>query len=92
MLVLKRSLLNRKYSLVIVLKALASGISVYSLHVFNPITKDYTRYFMVDKEDIPSIQCKMSLRGHKSVGKVDDLSLIFNDFYVPVLTPHLSNT
>jgi hypothetical protein len=35
---------------------------------------------MTDAGDIPSIQCKMSLR------KVDGLNLIFIDFYVPALT------
>jgi hypothetical protein len=42
---------------------------------------------MTDKGDIPSIQCKMSLKGPKSMRKVDGLSLIFIDFYVPALTP-----
>jgi hypothetical protein len=40
---------------------------------------------MIDKGDIPSIQCKMSLGGPKSMRKVDGLSLIFIDFYVPAL-------
>jgi hypothetical protein len=47
---------------------------------------------MIDKRDIPSIQCKMSLRGPKSVRKVDGLSLIFIDFYVPALIPRLSRS
>jgi hypothetical protein len=34
----------------------------------------------------------MSHRGPKSMRKVDDLSLIFIDFYVPALTPHLNST
>jgi hypothetical protein len=41
---------------------------------------------MIDEGDIPSIHCKMSLRGPKSMRKVDDLSLIFIDYYVPALT------
>jgi hypothetical protein len=47
---------------------------------------------MIDKGDIPSIQCKMSLRGLKSMRKVDGLSLISIDFYVPALTPCLNST
>jgi hypothetical protein len=38
---------------------------------------------MIDEGDIPSIQCKMSLRGPKSMKKVDWLSLISTDYYVP---------
>jgi hypothetical protein len=45
---------------------------------------------MIHKGDIPSVQCKISLRGPKSVRKLDGLSL--NNFYVPVLTQHLSST
>jgi hypothetical protein len=44
MLVLKRSLLNRGYILINVLKALASIISVRSLHVIL-LTKIKPRYF-----------------------------------------------
>jgi hypothetical protein len=40
---------------------------------------------MIDEGDIPSVQCKMSLRRHKSVRKADCLSLIFIDFYVSAL-------
>jgi hypothetical protein len=47
---------------------------------------------MIDEGDIPSTQRKMSLRGPKSMRKVDGLSLIFIDFYVPVLIPHLNST
>jgi hypothetical protein len=64
---------------------------VYSLHIIL-ISKITPRYFMIDEEGIPSIQCKMKLKGPKSVRKVDSLSLIFIDFYVPTLTPHLSST
>jgi hypothetical protein len=45
---------------------------------------------MIDVRDIPSVQCKMSLRGPMPVRKVDGLSLIFIDFYVPALTPRLN--
>jgi hypothetical protein len=34
---------------------------------------------MIDEGDIPSIQYKMSLRGPKSMRKVDSMSLIFID-------------
>jgi hypothetical protein len=47
---------------------------------------------MIHEGDIPSIQCKMNLRGPKSMRKVDGLSLIFIDFYVPALIPRLNST
>jgi hypothetical protein len=47
---------------------------------------------MIDKGDIPSIQCKMSLGGPKSMRKVDGMSIIFIYFYVPALTPRLNST
>jgi hypothetical protein len=47
---------------------------------------------MIDKGDIPSIQQKTSHRGPKSTREVDDLSLIFIDFYILALTPHLNST
>jgi hypothetical protein len=47
---------------------------------------------MIDEGDIPSIQCKMSLMGPKYMRKVDGVSLIVIDFYVPVLTPRLNST
>jgi hypothetical protein len=47
---------------------------------------------MFDKRDIPSIQCKMRLKGLKSMRKVDGLNLIFIEFYVPALTPCLNST
>jgi hypothetical protein len=47
---------------------------------------------MIHEGDIPSIQCKMSIRGPKSMRKQDGLSLILVDFYVPALTPRLNNT
>jgi hypothetical protein len=47
---------------------------------------------MIDEGDVPSIQCKMNLKGPKSMRKVDGLSHIFFDFYVPALTPHLNST
>jgi hypothetical protein len=47
---------------------------------------------MIDEGDIPSIQCKMSLWGPKSMRKADGLSIIYIDFYVPALTSHLNST
>jgi hypothetical protein len=44
---------------------------------------------MIDEGDIPSIQCKISLREPKSVRTVGGLSLIFIDFYVSAFTPCL---
>jgi hypothetical protein len=47
---------------------------------------------LIDNGDIPFIQYKMSLRGAESMRKVDGLSFMFIDFYVPALTPRLSIT
>jgi hypothetical protein len=53
--------------------------------------EDYTKiFYMIDEGDIPSICCKMSLRGPKSMRKLGGLS-VFIDFYVPALTPHLNS-
>jgi hypothetical protein len=51
------------------------------------------RYFsLIEVGDIPSIQCKMSLSGPNSMRKVDGLSLMFIDFYVPALTLRNNST
>jgi hypothetical protein len=42
---------------------------------------------MIHEEDVPSVQCKMRLRGPKSMRKVDNLRLTFIDFYAPALIP-----
>jgi hypothetical protein len=47
---------------------------------------------MTDNGDIPSIQYKKNLSGHKPMRKADNLSLIFIDFYVPTFTPRLKRT
>jgi hypothetical protein len=47
---------------------------------------------MIGKGDIPSVQYEMSLRGPKSVRKVDGLSLILIDIYVAALKPRLIST
>jgi hypothetical protein len=56
------------------------------------LIEDYTEIvYMNDKGDIPSIQCRISLRGPQPMRKADGLGLIFIDFYVPVLTPRLNS-
>jgi hypothetical protein len=89
MLVFKRSLLNREWILISVLQPLASVISMCSLDVIllSKITIWYFTWL-----GIPSIQCKMSLRGPKSMREVVGPSLIFINFYVPVFTPCLNST
>jgi hypothetical protein len=47
---------------------------------------------MIDEGDVPSIQCKTSLREPAFMRKEDLLNLIFVVFYVPALTPRLSST
>jgi len=42
---------------------------------------------MTYKGVVPSFQCKMSLDHSTSMREIDDLSLIFIDFYVLALTP-----
>jgi hypothetical protein len=59
----------------------------------NPLIEDYTQiFYMIDERDIPSLQSKMSLGRPKSMRKVNGLSRIFTDFYVPAFTPRLSIT
>jgi hypothetical protein len=59
----------------------------------NPVIEDYTEiFYMLDEGDILSIQYKMSLGGPNSTRKVNGLSLIFINFYVPVFTTHLNST
>jgi hypothetical protein len=59
---------------------------------FNPLIEDYTQiFYMIDKGDNRSIQCKIASEGQVSE-KADCLSFIFIDFYVPALTPRLNNT
>jgi hypothetical protein len=60
---------------------------------YNALIEDYIKIFnMIEEGDIQSIQCKMSLRGPNYMRKVDGLSRIFTDLYVPALTPRLSST
>jgi hypothetical protein len=46
---------------------------------------------MTDEWVIPSIQCKMVVSGHKPMRKVDVLSFILIDFYVPALTSRFNS-
>jgi hypothetical protein len=47
---------------------------------------------MIDNGDILSIQCKMNLRGPKSMRKIHGPSLIFINYYVSALSPRLDST
>jgi hypothetical protein len=58
MLVLNRSLLNRKYILINVLKALASIISTSNLYV-TFLSKITEIFYAIYKWNLSSIQCKM---------------------------------
>jgi hypothetical protein len=59
----------------------------------DPLIEDYTEIlYVIDKGDIPSILCKMSLGGPKSVRKVDGWRLNLIHFYVPALIPRLIST
>jgi hypothetical protein len=59
---------------------------------YNPLIEVYTEiFYMIDEGDVPSVQCKMSLSGAKSMRKFDGLGLIFIEFYVPALTPCLNS-
>jgi hypothetical protein len=80
------SLLNREYTLINVLKALASIISVWS--PCNILIEDYTEiFYIIYKWNVPSIQCKKRLRWSNSMREVDCSSLVFTDFNIPTLTP-----
>jgi hypothetical protein len=77
MLALKRSLLNGVDS-----DKCSEGLGCSPFYVqslCNPHIEDYTQiFYIIDKGDIPSIQCKMSPRGPKSIRKVDGLSRYLN--------------
>jgi hypothetical protein len=71
----------------------SEGLDYSHFSVQFPLIEDYTQiFYMFDKGDIPSIQCKMSLRGPRSVRKVYELSAISIDFYIPALTQRFSST
>jgi hypothetical protein len=68
-LVLNRSLLHREYILINVLKALASIISIYNLHVTEI-------FYAIYKCNISSIWCEVRLRRSTTARKVNPRSLI----------------
>jgi hypothetical protein len=71
-----------------VLKALPSIISMCGMYLILLTQIIYT----IDEEGVLYIQCKMSLRGPKSMRKLDGLNPVLIDFYVPALTPRLSRS
>jgi hypothetical protein len=90
MLALNRSLLNKEYTLLNALKALAPIISMCTLHAIL-LSENYTEMlYMIDEGDVPSVQCNMNLNG--SVREIDGFSLIFIDVSIPALTPRLNST
>jgi len=73
--------------LIIIRGALAAIVSVCNLHFF---LANYTEIFHdVYKGNVISFQCEVSLDRSASMGKVDGLSLILIDLYVPVPTLRL---
>jgi hypothetical protein len=76
MLSISRSLLNREYVLMNVLKVLASIISIYNLHV-------------IFLSKITPIQYKATLRRSTTTREVDPPSLILIYLDTPTLTPGL---
>jgi hypothetical protein len=59
----------------------------------NPLIEDYTKIFYMAHENyISSVQCKMCLREPECMRKVDELSFMIIDFYVPALIQRLNNT
>jgi hypothetical protein len=87
MFALKCLLLNIKYILMYVPKALPCGF----LDVWSPcqpsIGDDTEIFYTIYNWDVPSIQLKVVPRHSTSFRKVDRLSLSFIDLYVPALTP-----
>jgi hypothetical protein len=74
----------------------SEGLGFYHFYVQSPCKapiEDYTEiFYMIDEGNVPSVQCKMRLRGPKCTRKVDGLSLIFIYVYVPVLIRSLKST
>jgi hypothetical protein len=59
----------------------------------NSLIEDYTEtFYTIDEGDMPTLQYNMSLKGPKSMRKVDCLSPKLIDFYVPAHTPCLNST
>jgi hypothetical protein len=64
----------------------------YAQSPYNTLIEDYTQiFYMIHEGDMLSIQCKMSLREPKFMRKVNGLSLIFIDFFVPAYTPRVNS-
>jgi hypothetical protein len=60
-------------------KKCSEGFGFSHFYVKSPcnLIEDYTQiFYMIDKGDILSVECKMSLRGPKSMRKVGCLSFI----------------
>jgi hypothetical protein len=91
MIVLNRSLLNREYILINVLKALTSIISTrFVQSPCNFLIEDYTEiFYTIYKLNVSSVQSKMEFRRSTTARKVDPLSLFFINFNIPTLTPGL---
>jgi hypothetical protein len=72
------------------------GLGFNHFYVQSPCNhpmEDYAEIlYMIDKEDIPSIQYKMNVRASASRRKVGGLNFIFTDVYVPPLTPSINRT
>jgi hypothetical protein len=83
-LVLKRSFLNRDWTLISVLKALASIISMWNFHVIllSEITPKYFIWFTKGMFHLFNIRWA-------SFGLCLWQKCVFIEFYVPSLTPHL---
>jgi hypothetical protein len=67
-------------------------IFVLMCHCHKLLDLNYTEIFYITiDENIASTQCNMSFGGPTTMRKVDGLSLILSDFYVPALTPCLNS-
>jgi hypothetical protein len=89
MLALNRSLLSKEYTLMNVLKALVLIIFMCTLHVIL-LWKITLRYFTWLTK---GMFCPFNVRwdpATSTMRQIDGLNLIIIDFYVLVLTPHLS--
>jgi hypothetical protein len=84
MVVLDRSLLNRGYILMNVLKALASIVSMCSLHVIF-LSKIIPRYFRLFTNGMS--RPFNIIRRSSFLRKVDYTSLVLIDFFIPLPTP-----
>jgi hypothetical protein len=87
MLALNRSLLNREYTLINVLKSLASIIFMCGLHAIflSKITPRYVT--LLTNGMFRPDQCKKKFNWPTSMREVDCPSFVFIDFNVPTFTP-----